>query len=224
MGKYHIRTRTYKESYGADVKCYGFTVPLVTRSDGSKFGKSESGEALWLDINKTSSYELYQYFINAEDDKVIEYLKKLTFLTKEEIEELEKSLNEHPEERKAQKALAKEIITFLHGEEEYKKALHISESLFSDKIWELTADEIIESIKDVPRFDVKDNTLLIDLLVDNKIVSSKREAREMITTGAISINNQKSTDLEKVVTTKDAIEGKVLLIKKGKKNYFMGLM
>ena len=224
MGNITSGLELIRKVHGADVKCYGFTVPLVTRSDGSKFGKSESGEALWLDINKTSSYELYQYFINAEDDKVIEYLKKLTFLTKEEIEELEKSLNEHPEERKAQKALAKEIITFLHGEEEYKKALHISESLFSDKIWELTADEIIESIKDVPRFDVKDNTLLIDLLVDNKIVSSKREAREMITTGAISINNQKSTDLEKVVTTKDAIEGKVLLIKKGKKNYFMGLM
>ena len=181
---------------------------------------------LWIygAINKTSSYELYQYFINAEDDKVIEYLKKLTFLTKEEIEELEVSLKEHPEERNAQKALAKEIITFLHGEDEYKKALHISESLFSDKIWELTADEIIESIKDVPRFNLKENTLLLDILVDNKIVSSKREGREMISSGAISINNEKITDLEKNITSKDAIDGKVLLIKKGKKNYFMGLI
>ena len=213
-----------RKVHGADVKCYGFTVPLVTRSDGSKFGKSESGEALWLDINKTSSYELYQYFINAEDEKVIEYLKKLTFLTKEEIEKLEASLKEHPEERKAQKALAKEIITFLHGEEEYKKALHISESLFSDKIWELTADEIIESIKDVPRFAVANEANLVDVLVDNKVVSSKREAREMISSGAISINNEKVKDLDKVITNKDAIDGKVLLIKKGKKNYFMGLM
>ena len=213
-----------RKIHGPEVKCYGFTVPLITRADGTKFGKSESGEALWLDINKTSSYAFYQYLINTEDSKVIEYLKKLTFLNKEEIDELEVSLKEHPEERKAQKALAKAIITFLHGEEEYNKALNISECLFSDKIWDLKADEIISSINDVPRFDVSDNTNLIDLLVDNKIVSSKREAREMISGGAISINNAKCTDLDKKITKDDAIEGKVLLIKKGKKNYYLGLM
>ena len=213
-----------RKIHGPEVKCYGFTVPLITRADGTKFGKSESGEALWLDINKTSSYAFYQYLINSEDSKVIEYLKKLTFLSKEEIEELEVSVKEHPEERKAQKALAKAIIIFLHGEDEYNKALNISECLFSDKIWSLKADEIISSIKDVPRFDVSDNTNLIDLLVDNKIVSSKREAREMISGGAISINNTKCTDLDKVITKSDAIEEKVLLIKKGKKNYYLGLM
>lgn len=213
-----------RKIHGVDVKCYGFTVPLITRADGTKFGKSESGEALWLDINKTSSYAFYQYLINTEDSKVIDYLKKLTFLSKEEIEKLEVSLNEHPEEREAQKALAREIITFLHGEEEYNKALNISESLFSDKIWNLSSEEIISSIKDVPRFDVEDNTNLIDLLVNEKIVSSKREAREMITGNAISINGKKETNLEKVITKSDAIEGKVLLIKKGKKNYFLGLM
>ncbi len=213
-----------RKIHGPEVKCYGFTVPLITRADGTKFGKSESGEALWLDINKTSSYAFYQYLINTEDSKVIEYLKKLTFLSKEEIEELEVSVKEHPEERKAQKALAKAIITFLHGEDEYNKALNISECLFSDKIWSLKADEIISSIKDVPRFDVSDNTNLIDLLVDNKIVSSKREAREMISGGAISINNTKCTDLDKVITKSDAIEEKVLLIKKGKKNYYLGLL
>ena len=104
------------------------------------------------------------------------------------------------------------------------KALHISESLFSDRIWELTADEIIESIKDVPRFEVQNEANLVDVLVDNKIVSSKREAREMISSGAVSINNEKVKDLDKVITNKDAIDGKVLLIKKGKKNYFIGLM
>ena len=213
-----------RKIHGPEVKCYGFTVPLITRADGTKFGKSESGEALWLDINKTSSYAFYQYLINTEDSKVIEYLKKLTFLSKEEIEELEVSVKEHPEERKAQKALAKAIITFLHGEDEYNKALNISECLLSDKIWSLKADEIISSIKDVPRFDVSDNTNLIDLLVDNKIVSSKREAREMISGGAISINNTKCTDLDKVITKSDAIEEKVLLIKKGKKNYYLGLL
>ena len=213
-----------RKIHGPEVKCYGFTVPLITRADGTKFGKSESGEALWLDINKTSSYAFYQYLINTEDSKVIEYLKKLTFLSKEEIDELEVSVKEHPEERKAQKALAKAIITFLHGEDEYNKALNISECLFSDKIWSLSSDEIISSINDVPRFDVSDNTNLIDLLVDNKIVSSKREAREMISGGAISINNTKCTDLDKVITKSDAIEEKVLLIKKGKKNYYLGLM
>ena len=213
-----------RKMHGADVKCYGFTVPLITRADGTKFGKSESGEALWLDINKTSSYELYQYFINTEDEKVIEYLKKLTFLSKEEIEALEKEVKEHPEERKAQKALAKEMINFLHGKKEYEKALNISESLFSDKIWNLSSDEIISSIKDVPTFDVENNTSLIDLLVNNKIVSSKREAREMISGNAISINNKKETALDKVITKNDAIDEKVLLIKKGKKNYFLGLM
>ena len=213
-----------RKIHGPEVKCYGFTVPLITRADGTKFGKSESGEALWLDINKTSSYAFYQYLINTEDSKVIEYLKKLTFLSKEEIDELEVSLKEHPEERKAQKALAKAIITFLHGEDEYNKALNISECLFSDKIWGLSSDEIISSINDVPRFDVSENINLIDLLVDNKIVSSKREAREMISGGAVSINNAKCTDLDKIITEDDAIEGKVLLIKKGKKNYYLGLM
>lgn len=213
-----------RKIHGVNVKCYGFTVPLITRADGTKFGKSESGEALWLDINKTSSYAFYQYLINTEDSKVIDYLKKLTFLSKEDIDKLEISLNEHPEEREAQKALAREIITFLHGEEEYNKALNISESLFSDKIWNLSSEEIISSIKDVPRFDVEDNTNLIDLLVNEKIVSSKREAREMIAGNAISINGKKETNLEKVIAKSDAIEGKVLLIKKGKKNYFLGLM
>lgn len=213
-----------RKIHGPEVKCYGFTVPLITRADGTKFGKSESGEALWLDINKTSSYELYQYFINTEDEKVIEYLKKLTFLSKEEIEELEKELKMHPEERKAQKALAKEMITFLHGEDEYKKALNISESLFSDKIWNLSSEEIISSIKDVPTFEVEENTSLIDLLVNNKIVSSKREAREMISGNAISINGKKENNLEKVITKSDAIDEKILLIKKGKKNYFLGLI
>ena len=213
-----------RKIHGPEVKCYGFTVPLITRADGTKFGKSESGEALWLDISKTSSYAFYQYLINTEDSKVIEYLKKLTFLNREEIDALEVSLKEHPEERTAQKALAREIITFLHGEDEYKKALNISECLFSDRIWTLKAEEIISSINDVPRFEVSDNTNLIDLLVDNKIVSSKREAREMISGGAISINNNKCTDLDKIITKSDAIEEKVLLIKKGKKNYYLGLI
>lgn len=204
-------------------EAYGMVMPLVTDSHGVKFGKTE-GNALWLDKNKTSSYELYQYLINLEDSMIIDYLKKLTFLSKEEIEEYERKNSEHPELREAHKALAKEIITDLHGKEAYEKALNISECLFSDKIWNLTSEEIIGSIKDVPRFDVKEGTLLVDLLVENNICSSKREAREMIQGNAISINNTKWNNLEKIITKNDAIEEKVLLIKKGKKNYYLGLI
>lgn len=211
-----IRKMTGKDAYA-------FTMPLILDATGKKFGKSE-GNALWLDINKTSSYELYQYLINTDDSKVYEYLKVFTFLTPEEIDEIMVKQNENPHLRVAQKALAKEIITDLHGEEEFNKALNISECLFSDRIWELSANEIIDSIKDIPKFNVKNGELLIDVLVNNNVVSSKREAREMINAGAISINGKKEIDLEKNITKNDAIEDKVLLIKKGKKNYFLGLM
>lgn len=211
-----IRKMTGKDAYA-------FTMPLILDETGKKFGKSE-GNALWLDINKTSSYELYQYLINTDDSKVYEYLKVFTFLTPEEIDEIMVKQNENPHLRIAQKALAKEIITDLHGEEEFNKALNISECLFSDRIWELSANEIIDSIKDIPKFNVKNGELLIDVLVNNNVVSSKREAREMINAGAISINGKKEIDLEKNITKNDAIEDKVLLIKKGKKNYFLGLM
>ena len=211
-----IRKMTGKDAYA-------FTMPLILDATGKKFGKSE-GNALWLDINKTSSYELYQYLINTDDSKVYEYLKVFTFLTPEEIDEIMVKQNENPHLRIAQKALSKEIITDLHGEEEFNKALNISECLFSDRIWELSANEIIDSIKDIPKFNVKNGELLIDVLVNNNVVSSKREAREMINAGAISINGKKEIDLEKNITKNDAIEDKVLLIKKGKKNYFLGLM
>lgn len=210
-----------RKIHGSEVKCYGFTVPLVTRADGTKFGKSESGEALWLDINKTNAYELYQYFINTEDEKVIEYLKKLTFLKKEEIEKLEEEVKKSPEARLAQQTLAKEIITFLHGEKEYEKALNISKYLFSDQIWNLKADEILTSIKGIPRFNIATGTNLLDCLVENKIVSSKREGRELLSGSAISLNGQKVVDTEKVITPADAIEEKVILLRKGKKNNYL---
>ena len=205
-----------------DKEAYGMVMPLVTDSNGKKFGKTE-GNALWLDKNKTSSYALYQYLINLEDSMIIKYLKMLTFLSKEEIEELEKRHNEHPELREAHKALAREIITDIHGKEEYEKALKISEALFSEKIKELSADDILNNLSDVPKFDVNENISLLDMLVDSKVCSSKREAREMISGNAISINNEKVTDLDKVITSNDLIEGKVMLLKKGKKNYYIGV-
>ncbi len=205
-----------------DVELFGLTMPLVLDANGVKFGKTE-GNALWLDKNKTSSYELFQYLINSDDNCVIDYLKKLTFLTKEEIESIEAKHKEQPELRLAQKTLAKEVITFLHGEEEYNKALRISEALFSGNIKELSLDEIEDGFKDVPNFELSEELSLIDLLVNNNIASSRREAREFISAGSISINGDKYSDENEVITKDKAIEGKVLIVRRGKKKYFMGL-
>ncbi len=200
---------------------YGMVMPLVTDSNGVKFGKTE-GNALWLDKNKTSSYELYQYLLNLEDSMIIEYLKKLTFLTKEEIEELEKTNNEHPELREAHKALAREIITDLHGKDEFNKAVKISEVLFSGDIKKLNLKEIEEGFKDVPNFAINTEENIVDFLVNNKICSSKREAREFVNAGSITINGDKITDLDYVITKKDAIENKVVIVRRGKKKYYLG--
>lgn len=201
---------------------FGMTMPLVLDANGVKFGKTE-GNALWLDKNKTSSYELFQYLINTDDACVIDYLKKLTFLSKEEIESIEKKQKEHPEDRIAQYSLAREVITFLHGEEEYNKALKISKDLFSGNIKDLTLDEIKDGFKDVPSFDITENMTLIDLLVNNNIVSSKREAREFISAGSISINGEKETEETKIIDSSYAIGGEVVVIRRGKKKYYLGI-
>lgn len=201
---------------------FGMTMPLVLDANGVKFGKTE-GNALWLDKNKTSSYELFQYLINTDDACVIDYLKKLTFLSKEEIESIEEKQKEHPEDRIAQYSLAREVITFLHGEEEYNKALKISKDLFSGDIKDLTLDEIKDGFKDVPSFDITENMTLIDLLVNNNIASSKREAREFISAGSISINGEKETEETKIIDSSYAIGGEVVVIRRGKKKYYLGI-
>ena len=202
-------------------EAYAFTMPLVTDSTGKKFGKSE-GNALWLDKTKTSSYEIYQFLINAEDEKVIDYLKIYTFLTKEEIGEIERQHKEKPELRSAQKALAKGIITFLHGEEEYLKAVRISDALFSGNVKELSLEEIEDGFKDVPNFKMEELPL-IDVLVNNHIASSKREAREFIQAGSISMNGEKMLEENQMITRELAIENKVVVIRRGKKKYYLGL-
>ncbi|MCI5552703.1 MAG: tyrosine--tRNA ligase [Tenericutes bacterium] len=209
-----IKKKTGKEAYA-------FTMPLVTDSTGKKFGKSE-GNALWLDKNKTSSYEIYQFLINAEDSKVIDYLKIYTFLTKEEIEEMERQHLEHPELRIAQKELAKSIITFLHGEEEYQKALHISEALFNGNIKELSYDELKDAIKSIPSFEVTAMPL-IDLLVQNNIASSKREAREWLQAGSISINGEVCKDENKIIDVTSALYHEIIVVRRGKKKYYVGI-
>ncbi len=202
---------------------YAFTMPLVTDKYGNKFGKSE-GNALWLDEEKTSSYELYQFFINCDDEMIENYLKIFTFLSKEEIEEIMKEHNNQKELRIAQKALAKSVIEFLHGEESYKKAVKLSECLFSDKIYELSSNDIINSFKGVPTVEInKDDENILDFLVNSNIVCSKREAREFILAGAIKINNKKISDIEYVISKNMAIDNKILVVNKGKKKKYLAI-
>ncbi len=200
---------------------YAFSTPLTVDANGLKLGKSY-GNSLWLDKNKTSSYELYQYILNFEDIMMEDYLKRFTFLEKDEIEQILQKHQEKPENRFAQKTLAHEVITFLHGEDEFNKAQKMSEALFNGDITKLNASDILDSLKDIPRFLLPEEINIIDLLVNNKICSSKRDAREMITNGAIFLNNQKETNLDKIITSKEAIDNKVIIIKKGKKKYFLG--
>ena len=203
-----------------DKEVFGMVMPLVTDSNGVKFGKTE-GNALWLDKEKTSSYELYQYLINLEDCMIIDYLKKLTFLTKEEIEEIEKNHNENPHLREAHKALAREVITDLHGSSEYEKALKLSEVLFTGNVKELTSSEIEQVFKGVPKFEVEEGRTLIDLLVDGGIASSKREAREFINNGAISINGDVEKEETKIISKEIATGDKYIIIRRGKKKYYL---
>ena len=199
---------------------YAFSMPLTLDSTGKKLGKSY-GNALWLDEEKTSSYEMYQYILNFEDSMVEEYLKKFTFLSKEEIESIMAEHNQYPEKRIAQKRLAKEVLDFIHGEDAYEKAVKISESLFSGNIKELSAREIEDAFKGIEPFVAKEANL-VDFLVEFGICSSKREAREFISNGSISVNGDKVTDLDFYITKSDSIEQKYVVIRRGKKKYFIG--
>ena len=205
-----------------DKQAYGLVMPLVTDSRGNKFGKTE-GNALWLDENKTSSYEFYQYLINLEDSMIIDYLKYFTFLSKEEIEEIAKENEEHPERRVAHKALAHEIICDIHSEESYQEAVKISEALFSGDIKDFTKEEVEMAFKGLSPFEINSDLNIVDLLVDNGVCSSKREAREFIGNGSITLNGEKITDLEYTISKDKCIENTYIVIRRGKKKYFIGI-
>ncbi|MFI8686024.1 tyrosine--tRNA ligase [Rossellomorea sp. NPDC077527] len=209
--------RTHEE----ETKAFGFTIPLVTKADGSKFGKTESG-AVWLDPKKTSPYEFYQFWINAADADVMKYLKYFTFLSHEEIDALAASVETEPHLRKAQKTLAEEMTKQIHGEEALDQAIRITQALFSGEIKSLSASEIMEGFKDVPSFEQSkgEEIGLIDLLVNAKISPSKRQAREDVGNGAIYINGERITDLQHVMGEGDMIEGQFTIIRRGKKKYF----
>ena len=204
-------------------EAYGMVMPLVTDSNGVKFGKTE-GNALWLDKNKTSSYTLYQYLINLEDSMIISYLKMLTFLSKEEIEKIEERHNQHPELREAHKILAREIITDLHGKDSYDKAVMMSEALFTGKFTNLTKEEILELFTGYDKIKVSNNQNILDLLINVGACNSKREARELVTGNAISINGEKVSGIEYIISDKDFIENEYIIIRRGKKNYYIGVM
>lgn len=203
-----IRKKTGKE-------VYGFTMPLVVDKFGNKFGKSE-GNALWLDRNKTSPYEIYQYLVNSDDEKVIEYLKIFTFLTHEEINSLEESTKKEPEKRLAQRTLAYEVVKFVHGEEEAEKAIKISESLFTGNIKELADNEIEIAFKGVPTFTTNKDTI-INIMVNNNIAASKREAREFLSNNAITLDGETINDENFLIDNNKNYH----IIKRGKKKYYL---
>ncbi|RST76414.1 tyrosine--tRNA ligase [Siminovitchia acidinfaciens] len=206
---------------GEDAKAYGLTIPLVTKADGTKFGKTEGG-AIWLDPEKTTPYEFYQFWINTADADTVKYLKYFTFLSKEEIEELEKSLQEEPHLRKAQKALAEEVTRLIHGEEALQQAIRITEALFSGNINELSVEEMEQGFKDVPtHVHEGDDAGLVNVLVEAKISPSRRQAREDIQNGAVSVNGERITDIQYELSDKDKLGGKFTIVRRGKKKYYM---
>lgn len=205
-----------------DAKAFGLTIPLVTKSDGTKFGKTEGG-TIWLDKEKTSPYEFYQFWINTDDRDVVRYLKYFTFLSKEEIENLETEIQNAPEKRLAQKTLAEEVTKLVHGEAALEQAVKISAALFSGSISELSAEEIRQGFKDVPsyEFEGEDEVSLVDLLVMSKISPSKRQAREDIGNGAIYVNGERIQEVEAVLSEQHRIEDQFTVIRRGKKKYFL---
>ena len=203
-----------------DKTAYAFTMPLILDASGKKYGNSE-GNALWLNKDKTAPYAIYQYLINADDSKVLEYLKVLTFLSKEEIEKVYAEHQAAPEKRLAQKTLAYEVIKDIHGKAEADNAVQVSEKLFAGDFKGLSVSNIMTGMKGVPSFKYTEELPLVDVLVNNKMASSKREAREFIANNAISINGETVNDPAKVITKDMALEGKVIIFRRGKKKYFL---
>lgn len=209
-----------RKKHGADVECYGLTMPLITKADGTKFGKSESG-TIWLDAKKTSPYEMYQFLVNSEDAKVIEYLKRFTFLDKEEIDRLEECVATQPHLREAQKVLAKEVVTFLHGEDAYQTALNITNALFKGSILDLNAEEQRAALQSMEKRTLDQAMDLASMLVSTGIASSKREAREWIKSGSIQINGERVKEETAMIDADKVLVDNLMLVKRGKRNYYV---
>ncbi|MCO4623540.1 tyrosyl-tRNA synthetase [Streptococcus infantarius subsp. infantarius] len=206
----------------ADKTGHVMTVPLITDATGKKFGKSE-GNAVWLDADKTSPYEMYQFWLNVMDDDAVRFLKIFTFLSLDEIAEIEKEFNAARHERLAQKVLAREVVTLVHGEEAYKEAIKITEQLFAGNIKSLSAEELKQGLNNVPNYAVSDddNRNIVEMLVAAKISPSKRQAREDVQNGAIYINGERVQDLDYTLSDDDKIDNELTVIRRGKKKYFV---
>ena len=202
---------------------YGLTMPLVTDSQGNKFGKSE-GNALWLDKEKTSSYKLYQFLVNTEDSQVISYLKRLTFLTPEQIMEIEADHTAHPERRLAQKALAREIITDLHGSEEFDHAVQLGGKLFAGDYSGMSLHDIRTGLQGAPQVKLPAGAGIVDALAAAGICASKREAREFVSNGALSVNGAIVTDPAYAFVPQNALQGELFIIRRGKKKFYLGTL
>ncbi|MDR3583999.1 MAG: tyrosine--tRNA ligase [Desulfosporosinus sp.] len=200
---------------------HGLTMPLVTKSDGVKFGKTESG-TVWLDAEKTSPYKFYQFWMNTDDRDVIKFLKYFTFISIKEINELAEEVEKEPEKRRAQRVLATEVTKLVHGQDALERAEKISSALFGGGLRNLSAAEIEEGFSDVPSATIENpETGLVELLVEGGVVTSKRLAREAIENGAIYINDVRHTNLETKVPQLERLDGKYLVIRRGKKNYYL---
>ncbi|MDD3999431.1 MAG: tyrosine--tRNA ligase [Bacilli bacterium] len=209
-----------KKVEGPEAEVFALTMPLILKDDGTKFGKTAGG-AVWLDADKTTPYEMYQFFLNTSDSDVISFLKYYTFLSKTEIENLEKEMESEPHLRSAQKALAKEVVSLVHGKKAFVQAIKLSEALFSGNIKELDSEEIGIGFKDVPSLEVDDDLNIIDILVAVKAAVSKREAREFLKNGAINVNGEVVNDFEYLVSKEKAIDNLFTVIRRGKKNYYL---
>ena len=208
-----------RKTEGDEEKVECMTAHLITRSDGKKFGKSEDG-ALFLDRNLTSPYKLYQFFFNQSDEDSVKYLKVFTFLPKEEINEIEKEHLANLGARIAQKRLAYEVVKIVHSEEDAEEAKKMSEVLFSNNFASLKEESLKELFANA-KIEVKESMKLEDLLIFIKAASSKREAREFIKNNAVSVNGEKVNDALKEFNKNDALFGKYLVVKRGKKNYYL---
>ena len=206
----------------ADKTGHVITVPLITDATGKKFGKSE-GNAVWLNADKTSPYEMYQFWMNVMDADAVRFLKIFTLLPLDEIEEIRKQFEAAPHERLAQKILAREVVTLVHGEEAYKEALNITEQLFAGNIKSLSVKELKQGLRGVPNYQVKvdDNLNIVELLVTAGVVNSKRQAREDVQNGAIYVNGDRIQDLDYTLTDADKLENELTVIRRGKKKYFV---
>lgn len=211
-----------RKQEGSEAEAYGLTIPLMLKADGTKFGKTAGG-AIWLDPEKTTPYEFYQFWLNQDDRDVVKYLKYFTFLTKEEIDALAEKIATEPHKREAQKTLASEMTLFVHGEQALKDAEKITAALFSGDVKSLTADQIEEGFKNMPTFEApKEEKNIVEWLVDVVgIEPSRRQAREDIKNGALSMNGEKVTDVEAIVTPENSFDERFILIRKGKKKYFL---